>query len=56
MPKIMPTKSLGDMDMRTKHVINHCMRYSNLITGRHNAVVNRVKKAAQGRMIYPIRK
>jgi hypothetical protein len=24
------------------HVINHCMRYSDLFTRRHNAVVNRV--------------
>ena len=31
------------------HVINHCMRYSQLYTRRHNAVVNRVKKAAQSK-------
>jgi hypothetical protein len=31
------------------HVINHCMRYADLITRRHNAVVNRVKKAAEGK-------
>jgi hypothetical protein len=31
------------------HVIKHCMRYSQLITRRHTAVVNRVKKAAQGK-------
>jgi hypothetical protein len=29
------------------HVINHCMRYSDLFTRRHNAVVNRVRKAAK---------
>jgi hypothetical protein len=28
------------------HVINHCMRYAELITRRHNAVVDRVRKAA----------
>lgn len=31
------------------HVINHCMRYSDIITRRHNAVVSRVRKAAQSR-------
>jgi hypothetical protein len=30
------------------HVINHCMGYAELITRRHNVVVNRVKKAAEG--------
>jgi hypothetical protein len=30
------------------HVINHCMRYSELINQRHNAV-NRVTKAAQSK-------
>jgi hypothetical protein len=31
------------------HVINHCMRYAELITRRHHAVFNRVKKAAEGK-------
>lgn len=31
------------------HVINHCMRYSDIITRRHNAVVSRVRKAASSR-------
>ena len=31
------------------HVINHCMRYSQLYRRRHNAVDNRVKKAAQSK-------
>jgi hypothetical protein len=31
------------------HVIIHCMRYSDLSTRRHNAVVNRVRKAAQSK-------
>ncbi|XP_035224702.1 uncharacterized protein LOC118197315 [Stegodyphus dumicola] len=31
------------------HVINHCMRYSRLLQKRHNAIVERVKKAATGR-------
>ena len=31
------------------HVINHCMRYAEIITRRHNAIVSRVKKAAQQR-------
>jgi hypothetical protein len=31
------------------HVINHCMRYADLITRRHNAVVNRMKKSAEGK-------
>ena len=29
------------------HVINHCMRYAELITRRHNVIVSRVRKAAQ---------
>ncbi|KDR10762.1 hypothetical protein L798_15393, partial [Zootermopsis nevadensis] len=31
------------------HVINHCMRYSDLMTRQHNSVVSRVKKAAEGK-------
>lgn len=31
------------------HVINHCMRYSQLYRRRHNVVDNRVKKAAQSK-------
>ncbi|KFM74129.1 hypothetical protein X975_08838, partial [Stegodyphus mimosarum] len=31
------------------HVLCHCMRYSSLYQQRHNAVVNRIQKAALGR-------
>ncbi|XP_035232575.1 uncharacterized protein LOC118204353 [Stegodyphus dumicola] len=31
------------------HVLCHCMRYSRLYQARHNAVVERIKKAASGR-------
>jgi hypothetical protein len=31
------------------HVINRCMRYAELITRRHNAVVGRVRKAASSK-------
>ncbi|XP_064462359.1 uncharacterized protein LOC135372830 [Ornithodoros turicata] len=31
------------------HVICHCMRQSTAMTGRHNGVVERIKKAASGR-------
>ncbi|XP_035229971.1 uncharacterized protein LOC118201920 [Stegodyphus dumicola] len=33
------------------HVICHCMRYSRLFQARHNAVVERIKKAAAGRWV-----
>jgi hypothetical protein len=32
-------------------VINHCMRYADLITRRHNAVADRVRKAASSKHI-----
>lgn len=31
------------------HVINHCMRHANAMQQRHNAIVNRVRRAAEGR-------
>jgi hypothetical protein len=31
------------------HVINHCMRYTDLFTRRYNAVVNRIRKAAESK-------
>lgn len=33
------------------HVLNHCMKHSTLYKRRHNAVVERIKKAAMGRWI-----
>lgn len=31
------------------HVINHCMRHANAMQQRHNELVNRVRRAAEGR-------
>ena len=34
-------------------VINHCMRYAEIIARRHNAIVSRIKKAASKRFTIP---